>query len=410
MTPYPAISPDVKTARQTMKNDHAQIQAILQAIPDMLFQIRADGIFTFGHAMDTTQLLYPPEFFVGKKCEEILPPDLAELTYEKIEKTLASRQIQTYEYVLPTGEGKKYYETRMVYVRDNHVLAIVRDITERKALKKKLQEKKDRLNLALATAKIGYWRWEINTNEVKWFGDHGALFGIENSEFGGTIDHVQKMVHPDDREMGMGNLQKTLDTGKPFNNTYRVQHPDKSVHWLNSFGYLTRNDQGTPDYIFGITRDITEFKHAEEKLSAYSRQLEETNITLNRLIENQVDQKKRMAENILQNFEQLVFPFFEKLRVCHDHHHTNTLLKIMEKNIRKSLAGLERISPLVAKKLTIIEISIADLIKLGHSTKEIADILNMSPRTVFFYRNKIREKLDIQHTKTNLRSHLLKLM
>ena len=92
-------------------------------------------------------------------------------------------------------------------------------------------------------------------------------FGIKDCEFKGTIDHVQEMVHPDDREKGIANLERAIVDNIPFNNTYRVIHPDDSVSWLNSFGHVSRDDQGKTElYFSGITRDISEFKFAEERL------------------------------------------------------------------------------------------------------------------------------------------------
>jgi DNA-binding CsgD family transcriptional regulator len=49
------------------------------------------------------------------------------------------------------------------------------------------------------------------------------------------------------------------------------------------------------------------------------------------------------------------------------------------------------------------------LIKEGRPTKEIADIMNLSPATIQFYRKNIREKLNITNSKLNLQSYLRKL-
>lgn len=58
---------------------------------------------------------------------------------------------------------------------------------------------------------------------------------------------------------------------------------------------------------------------------------------------------------------------------------------------------------------TPAEIQVADLIKAGKTSKDIASVLNISPRSVFFHRNNIRKKLHLHKTNTNLRTFLLSL-
>ena len=60
--------------------------------------------------------------------------------------------------------------------------------------------------------------------------------------------------------------------------------------------------------------------------------------------------------------------------------------------------------------LTPTEVKIADLIRQGIRSKEIADMLEMSPGSVYWYRNNIRKKLGLSHKKTNLRNYLNSLI
>lgn len=125
---------DITVLKQTEKaliDSEARSRALLNAIPDMMFQISKDGVFT-GFKGAREELYVPPEMFLQKRLNEVLPPDLAALTIEYLEKAMNTDRIQVYEYSMVIDGEKKYYESRMVKSTEEGVLAIVRDITERK--------------------------------------------------------------------------------------------------------------------------------------------------------------------------------------------------------------------------------------------------------------------------------------
>lgn len=146
---------------------------------------------------------------------------------------------------------------------------------------------------------------------------------------------------------------------------------------------------------------------SRSQLQVHVRKLEERNIAMNVLLENRDENNKKMAQTILNNFQRLVFPFHAKLRCCSQKGDMATLLDIIEENTRESLSPLERSLPTKYRNLTPMEIQVADLIKAGRSSKEIAAIMGISERSVFFHRNNIRTKLGILNTRTSLRAFLL---
>ncbi len=106
-------------------------EAILSAIPDLMFVLDAKGTFIDCRAGDGDALLVPPEVFIGKTAAEILPPGLAALTMEKI---AAARKedgaVQCYRYSLNRQGELLHFDARMIRYGLDRFLAIVRDVTE----------------------------------------------------------------------------------------------------------------------------------------------------------------------------------------------------------------------------------------------------------------------------------------
>jgi DNA-binding CsgD family transcriptional regulator len=80
---------------------------------------------------------------------------------------------------------------------------------------------------------------------------------------------------------------------------------------------------------------------------------------------------------------------------------------VLESNIEQIMSPFASTLSSPSLNLTPREIQIANLIKSGRTTKEMAGLLNISARAVEFHRENIREKLGLKNQKANLRSHLL---
>jgi len=105
----------------------------------------------------------------------------------------------------------------------------------------------------------------------------------------------------------------------------------------------------------------------------------------------------------------LAGPFLEKLKTSRLNQRQQGYLEIVETQLNDILSPFLRgISPRYLK-LTPTEITVANLVKQGKSTKEIADLLNLSARTVEVNRNNIRKKIGITNKKVNLRTYLLSI-
>ena len=109
---------------------NSQMRALFQAIPDLLFRLDHDGTILDFKAGATGDLLLPaPELF-GKRIQDIPVKSVGEQFGEAIARARQGNSIVTIEYSLPDREN--YYEARLVPLPENQIVAIIRNITERR--------------------------------------------------------------------------------------------------------------------------------------------------------------------------------------------------------------------------------------------------------------------------------------
>ncbi|WP_159789797.1 ATP-binding protein [Sodalinema gerasimenkoae] len=135
-------------------------QALLEAIPDTMFRLRTDGTYLDVQADKDQPLLLSRSGFLGKSLYEVLPTELADQTLHYAELARQSREVQIFEYALDipnrkTGEVRLHnFEARIVTSGEDEVLAIVRDITERKRYEAAIEAERQQLQQIVTQAPV----------------------------------------------------------------------------------------------------------------------------------------------------------------------------------------------------------------------------------------------------------------
>jgi PAS domain S-box-containing protein len=145
------------------------------------------------------------------------------------------------------------------------------------------------------------------------------------------------------------------------------------------------------------------------QLQIKTKNLEEMNTALNVLLKKREKDKIQLEEKVLLNVKELILPFLDKLKNSGLNATQQTYRQIIAANIDDIVSPLVRTLSTTFLNLTPSEIQIANMVKQGLTTKEMAQVLNLSARTIESHRDNIRRKLGIKNKKANLRSHLLSL-
>ncbi len=142
-------------------------------------------------------------------------------------------------------------------------------------------------------------------------------------------------------------------------------------------------------------------------LDKQTQRLKETNVALEILLKKRAEDKKNLEKAIMLKVEKLISPNLEKLKMRQSETSTKALLEIIEHNLADITSSFSRQPRNYLAALTPTQIQVAELIKHGHTTKEIADILSLSPSTISCHRQEIRKRLSLSNKKISLQAALI---
>ncbi len=200
---------------------------------------------------------------------------------------------------------------------------------------------------------------------------------------------------------------------KEFVMDYPCHSPDEG-RWF--YMRVTRAAGPGPLRIVVSHENITALKLAEERLRESEKKLyqerqklEDANTTLKVLLRQREKDQRQMETDILDNVRQLVVPLIERLGRLPLPPRAQTILASMDTRLTELTRPFLRRLSAVEAVLTPQEIEVAALIREGRSSKEIADLMNLSLTTINFHRRNLRRKLNLRNSNTNLRTYLLSL-
>ncbi len=191
-------------------------------------------------------------------------------------------------------------------------------------------------------------------------------------------------------------------------------HSEDCPHWY--YMRAIRMTGAGPIRVVASHEEITALKLTEdalrksqEELIDQKQSLEETNIAMKVLLKQREEDKLELEKKVLSNVKDLVLPYVEKLKNSRLKAKDRTLVEIIDTHLQDIISPLLQRFTNARILLTPQEMQVASLVKDGKTSKEIADVLNISETTVNFHRKNLRVKFGLRNKRTNLRSYLMSL-
>lgn len=296
------------------------------------------------------------------------------------------------------------------------IYTIWRNITERKAMEKRLASEMHRFMALVENAPFGTMLLDKDLNCTYVNAKFKELFGYE---FEDVPDHnvwMQK-AYPDPEyrshviavwhnEIERFVRNPSLREGDGW--TFTVTCKDSRIKIVHFIPVQLPTGEYLKTYA-----DISEQKKAEDalknreaELAAKSANLQDANTALRVLLKERESDRTDLEEKIVTNVDKLVLPYIKELKRCRLDPSHMAYVDIIEANLNHIISPFLQKLRLRCVDFTPREMRIADLVKRGKTTKEIGRLLQMSPGAVNFHRNNIRKKLGLNNRQVNLTSYL----
>ncbi|HEY9645147.1 MAG TPA: PAS domain S-box protein [Chroococcidiopsis sp.] len=275
-----------KRSEAAIRQSEARNSALVNAIPDLMFRIHRDGTYLDCKSEDDNSTLVPAPNLLGKTVYDVLPPDLATQRMYYIHQALETGVMQRFEYQLrfanntqatrlyqrfsPSNSPEsgveavvRDYEARVVVSGDDEVVAIVRDITERKRSERALQLSEEKFAKTFQASPVPMTLSTVETGRIIEVNDSFLqTSGYQRDQvIGKQTNELNLWANAADRDRMVQTLQQEGRV-RNIETLFRMKS-GTIITTLFSAELVSIGDQPC---ILATVIDITERKQAEQKL------------------------------------------------------------------------------------------------------------------------------------------------
>jgi PAS domain S-box-containing protein len=428
-----AVGRDITESKQApvaLLKSEEKYRRLFESLVDVFYQADSSGKITMVSPSITKAAGYKPEEVIGSYLKDYyVNPDERNKFSELIS---TNGFVENFEVQMKKKDGSVLWASVNASLSKDQegnvvgVEGIARDITERIKGEEVLRESKERFRSL--TEVTSDWIWEVDKNGFYTYSSPKLfdILGYKTEEIIGKTPFDFMPPPEADRLFDIFNdiraSQKSIDCLENIN-----LHKNGQSVVLETSGIPIFDTNGKFTGYRGIDRDITQRKRIQEELQkahdelenrvkertieleVQKSNLEELNIALQVLLDKRQEDKKETSDNLLTNVKELIAPYLEKIKKTKLDDQQKAILSIIESNINEIASPFTRKMSRTYLNLTPAEIKVANLIRHGNNAKEIAELMSLSPRTIYNHRKSIRKKLGIENKKTNLRSYLLSI-
>jgi PAS domain S-box-containing protein len=377
--------------------------------------ISQDGTFQAISPLAALFTGYSLEELIGKNADSLIFPEDLDDVKRNARDMLSGKHLSPYEFRIVTKQQNICWimetVTSTTFKGKSAILGNFMDITGRKTVEKRLKESENLYRAIFETTGTATIIIENDMTISLLNSEFERMTGYRRAEWEGKkkwSEYIPKKYLP--RMKKTHKLRRLDPKAAPRNFEHDLIDSEGRIQNM----FLTADIiPGTKKSVVSFI-DITAWKEAERRLKKREQELqikscnlEELNTTLRVLLKQRENDREELEEKVLSNVKEFVLPYVEKIQKSRMDAKVLAYVDILESNLKDIISPFSRKLSSKYMNLTPKEIQIANFIKEGKTSKEIADIMNVSKSAVDIHRYRLRNKMGLNNQKANLESHLI---
>ena len=256
----------LELSSQELLEANLEMRTIFKAIPDLLFRIDYEGTILECAAGGASEFFRNPRELIGKRIQDVHSIDTADQFLAAMKSVRKTGAMAVIEYCLLTGNGNQCFEARLMPLLKDQMIAIVRNITERKEWQQALVEATERYRSIFQNAVNGIFQISIGGRLIRVNPAFADALGYDSpTEVLDKITNFGSQVFVK-QERYLELLHLLEDGGVVREFEAQFFRKDGKVSWITINARAVRDPQGKISYLEGTALDITERKMFESRL------------------------------------------------------------------------------------------------------------------------------------------------
>ncbi|HXZ93581.1 MAG TPA: PAS domain S-box protein [Burkholderiales bacterium] len=289
-------------AEQALRASEALYRNLVETSNDLIWSVDSGKRWTYLNPLAARRIYgYGAQELIGRPLGELSAPAVAERDAAVFGRILGGESVFDYETRHERRDGAAVdVSFNAIPLRDASGAIIgatgtARDVSEQKRAAAALHENVEKLRLAVDTANLYYWEWDVASDSLRWGRDPEGLVG-RRDERAPVKPDFRDLVHPDDRERFLAAGRQALASCGPYAVEFRTVTRDGEVRWISARGSVITGADGTAAKMIGVSQDVTERKRQEEEVRFLAYHDTLTGLPNRRLLDDRLRQAIYLAQ------------------------------------------------------------------------------------------------------------------